>query len=66
MLMSSYISFSQVVQNILEDLGGSTETTWIGLVVFTLQTYTYPSSLLGLTLSDLRMISGKEFGRLTM
>ena len=45
----------------LEDLGASTETTGIGLVVFTLQTYTCPSSLLGSTLSDLTMISGKAF-----
>ena len=48
--------------HIHEDLGASTETTGIGLLVFTLQTYTCSSSLLGPTLNDLTMISGKAFG----
>jgi hypothetical protein len=63
-MLTRYILFSQVVTiyRIYEDLVASTETTAIGLVVFTLQTYTCPSTLLGPTLRDQIMISGQEFG----
>jgi hypothetical protein len=58
----SNLAEPKTIYRIHEDLGASTETTGIGLVVFTLQTYTCPSTLLGPTLSDLTMISGKVFG----
>ena len=58
----SNLAEPKTIYRIHEDLGASTETTGIGLVVFTLQTYTCSSTLLGPTLSYLTMISGKVFG----